>query len=150
MNPQGLYSTFFGVVLSVGAPFALFIIGNWCLTTLFDGEGSLKDIFIAACYALLPIALIMIPVTIATNFVVAEEVDILQVILTASYIWAGILLFFGMQVTHDYSMGKNVLTILGTIVAMICIMFIAILFTSLLGKIVSFITNIITELQFRL
>jgi len=150
MNPQGLYSTFFGIILSVGAPFALWIIGNWCLTTLFDGEGSLKDIFIATCYALVPIVLIMIPVTIATNFVVAEEIDILNVLLAASYIWAGILLFFGVQVTHDYSMGKNFITILGTIVAMVCIMFIAILFTSLLGKLVSFVTNIITELRFRL
>ena len=92
----------------------------------------------------------MIPVTNATNFVVAQEVDRLNVILTASYIWAGMLIFFGMQVTHDYSMGKNVLTIFGTIVAMIVIMFIAILFTSLLGKMVSFITNIVTELRFRM
>ena len=37
-----------------------------------------------------------------------------------------------------------------TILAMIVIMFIAILFTSLLGKMVSFVTNIVTELQFRL
>ena len=150
MNPQGVYSTFFGIILSVGAPFALWVIGNWCLTTLFDGEGSLKDIFIATCYALVPIILLMIPVTIMTNFVVAEEVDILNVVLAASYIWAGILIFFGTQVTHDYSMGKNVLTVLGTIVAMVCIMFIAILFTSLLGKIVSFVTNIVTEIQFRM
>ena len=150
MNPQGSYATFFGIVLSIGAPLALWVIGNWCLTTLFDGEGSLKDIFIATCYALVPVILLMIPVTIATNFVVAQEVDILNVILTASYIWAGMLIFFGMQVTHDYSMGKNVLTIFGTIVAMIVIMFIAILFTSLLGKMVSFITNIVTELRFRM
>ena len=150
MNPQGSYATFFGTALSVGAPFALWVIGNWCLTTLFDGEGSLKDIFIATCYSLVPVILIMIPVTIATNFVVTEEVSLLNVILAISYIWAGMLIFFGMQVTHDYSMGKNVLTIFGTIVAMIVIMFIAILFTSLLGKMVSFITNIITELQFRM
>ncbi|MBR6681311.1 MAG: YIP1 family protein [Clostridia bacterium] len=150
VNPQELYNTFFGSVLSVCVPLALWVIGNWCLTTLFDGEGSLKDIFIATCYALVPMILIMIPATIATNFVVAEEVDIVNVVLTASYIWSGMLIFFGMQVTHDYSMGKNILTIFGTLLAMIIIMFIAILFTSLLGKMVSFVTNIVTELQFRL
>jgi len=56
----------------------------------------------------------------------------------------------GMMVTHDYSLGKNFITSLGTIVAMAFIMFIAILFTTLVGNIVSFITNIIVEIDYRL
>ncbi len=149
LNPQGSYSTLFSAIASVGAPFALWIIANWCLTTLFDGEGSFKDIFIATCYALMPLVLIMIPTTIASNFLIAEELDILSVINAFAFIWAGLLIFFGMMVTHDYPMGKNVLTVLGTILGMVIIMFIAILFTTLLGKLVSFVTNIVTELQFR-
>ncbi len=149
LNPQEQYSTLFGVILSVGAPFALWIIANWCLTTLFDGEGSFKDIFIATCYALMPVVLIFIPTTLASNVLVAEELDILSVINAFAFIWAGLLIFFGMMVTHDYPMGKNILTTLGTIVGMIIIMFIAILFTTLLGKLVSFVTNIVTEIQFR-
>ncbi|MBQ8345613.1 MAG: YIP1 family protein, partial [Clostridia bacterium] len=78
MNPQEVYSTIVDVLLSVCVPLALFIISNWCLTTLFEGEGSFKDIFIACTYSLLPIVLIYIPVTIASNFVVATEVDILN------------------------------------------------------------------------
>jgi hypothetical protein len=60
------------------------------------------------------------------------------------------LIFFGMMVTHDYPMGKNILTTAGTILGMIVIMFVALLFSTLLGKLVSFVTNIITELQFRM
>ena len=150
LNPQEQYSTILEVILSVGAPFALWTIANWCLTTLFDGEGSYKDIFIATCYALMPMVMIMIPTTIASNFLVAEELDILSVINAFAFIWAGILIFFGMMVTHDYSMGKNFLTTLGTIVGMIVIMFVAILFTTLLGKLVGFVTNIVTEIQFRI
>jgi high-affinity nickel permease len=52
--------------------------------------------------------------------------------------------------THDYSLGKNVLTIIGTLVAMIFIMFIALLFTTLLGKVVGLFSNIITELSYRI
>ncbi len=150
LNPQEQYATLFGVILSIGAPFALWTIANWCLTTLFDGEGSFKDIFIATCYALMPVVLIMIPTTIASNFLVAEELDILAVINAFAYIWAGLIIFLGAMVTHDYGMGKNFLTTLGTILGMIIIMFIAILFTTLLGKLVSFVTNIVTEIQFRM
>ncbi len=149
-NPQGMYSSLFTVLLSVCVPAFLWMAGNWCLTTLFDGEGSFKDIFIATTYSLAPIVLIWIPVTIASNFVLVDELNILSVITAIGFVWVGLLLFFGTMVTHDYTMGKNFALTLFTIVGMICIMFIAILFSTLLGKLVSFVTNIITELQFRM
>lgn len=150
MNPEGKYSTIFVQIAAVGAPFLLFAIANWCLTTLFDGEGSFKDIFIALSYSLAPIPLLVIPSTIISNVVTESETTIVTLLVSVAYIWAGILIFFGMMVTHDYSLSKNVLTTLGTIVGMAFIMFIAILFTTLLGKIVSFVTNIIDEINFRI
>jgi len=150
LNPQKQYNTFFGVVLSICVPLALWVVANWCLTTLFDGEGSLKDIYVASCYSLLPMALIFVPTTIASNFVLAAEANILSVLNAVAFVWAGMLIFFGMMVTHDYAMGKNVAITLFTIVGMVCIMFIAILFTTLLSKMVSFVTNIVTEIRFRI
>jgi hypothetical protein len=47
-------------------------------------------------------------------------------------------------------MGKNIITILGTAVAMVFIIFVAMLFSTLVGKMISLITNIVTELQFRM
>ena len=149
MNPQENYATIFGVALSVLVPFFLFITANWCLTTLFEGEGSFKDIFVAASYALTPFLILIVPVTIATNFVIANETDILSLLSTVAFIWMGLLLVLGVMVTHDYSIGKNLLTIVGTILGMVCIMFIAILFSTLLGKLVGFVTNIIDEIRFR-
>ena len=150
MNPQGNYSTIIGVAISVLVPFFLFIVSNWCLTTLFEGEGSFKDVFIAASYSLTPFLILVIPVTIATNFVVASEKDILSLLLTIAFIWMGMLLILGVMVTHDYMIGKNLLTVVGTIIGMVCIMFIAILFSTLLGKLVGFVTNIVDEIRFRM
>ena len=50
MNPQGVYSTIFMQLLVVVVPIALFAVANWCLTTLFEGEGNLKEIVIAIGY----------------------------------------------------------------------------------------------------
>ena len=148
-NPHGSYSTIVDQAISVLVPFALWAIANWCLTTLFDGEGSMKDILIALGYALIPMTLVLIPTTIASNFLLVEEIDILSMIVTIGYIWTGLLIFLGMMVTHDYSMGKNVLTTVGTLIGMVFIMFVALLFTTLIGKIVGFISNIVTELNYR-
>ena len=55
--------------------------------------------------------------------------------------------------SNDNSLGeflfKNVLTILATIVGMAFIMFIGVLFSSLIGKMISFVSGIISELSYR-
>ena len=149
-NPRGLYSTFFAQITGVLLPLFLFVIGNWCLTTLFEGEGSLKDVFIACSYSLAPLPLFIVLTTLFSNVALKTEIDMLDMLVTFGFIWLGFLLFFGTMTTHDYTLGKNVLTIIGTLVAMIFIMFIALLFTTLLGKVVGLFSNIITELSYRM
>ena len=150
INPQGSFTTVWAQAISVLVPFLLFAVANWCLTTLFEGEGSFKDIVVAMSYSLLPQPMLIIPATIMSNVVISNEVKLLNLLTSAAFIWVGILLFFGTQVTHDYSLGKNMLTIFGTLIGMIFIMFIGILFTTLLGKIVSLISNIVIEITYRL
>ena len=149
-NPTNKYSTIIVQILAVGVPLALFVVANWCLTTLFDGEGSFKDIFVSVGYALSPMPLLIIVSTFLSNILTAEEMAISTMLVTIAFIWAALLLFFGMAVTHDYTMGKNMITILGTILAMAIIMFVAILFTSLIAKIVSFVSSLIIEIGYRL
>ena len=150
MNPEGTYSTIFMQTLVVFVPILLFAVANWCLTTLFDGEGSFRDIFIACGYSLLPIVLTTVPVTIFSNVVVSNEVDILKLIIAFGFIWTGFLLFFGMMVTHDYTILKNVLITVCTIIGMAFIMFLAVLFTSLVMDMVRYFTNIFTEINYRI
>ena len=149
-NPEGLYSSIMSQALSVLVPLALFVLANWCLTTLFEGEGSLKDIFIASSYSLLPLPLLLVPATIYANVASIEELDIVNMLYTIALVWVFLLLFCGTMITHDYSMGKNFITVLGTLVGMVFIMFIAILFTTLVGKMISLVTDIVSEIQFRL
>ena len=88
-NPQKSYITLFGAATSVIVPLALWVIGNWCLTTLFDGEGSFKDIYIATTYALTPTILTIVPATIASNFVLSSELKMVSFITTLGFIWLG-------------------------------------------------------------
>ena len=148
-NPRDRYSTILVQIVSIVVPVLLWCAGNWCLTTLFEGEGSLKDIFIATSYSLAPLPLLVIVSTIFTNVLTLQEGTIVSRLVTIGYIWVAFLLFFGMLVTHDYSLGKNVLITICTIVAMAVIMFVAILFSSLLVKMVTFVISIITEISNR-
>ena len=150
LDPYASLASLWAQVFGVLVPLFLFVLANWCLTTLFEGEGSFKDIFVASGYCLLPIPLLVIPTTIYSNFCITTETDIIGFISTFAFIWLGLLLFFGTMVTHDYSMGKNIITVIGTVVGMVFIMFLAVLFTTLVGKIVGLVTNIVDEIQYRL
>ncbi|MBQ8416030.1 MAG: YIP1 family protein, partial [Clostridia bacterium] len=149
MNPMGNTTTIWMQAISVLIPLLLFVTANWCLTTLFEGEGSFKDIFIATSYSLLPLILLIIPATIASNWVTTTEAAIITMITTIAFIWVGLLLFCGTMSTHEYSIFKNLITILGTIVAMAFIVFLVLLFSMLLMKLVSLVSNIVLELQYR-
>lgn len=136
-------------IASIALPVILWSVANWCLTTLFDGEGSLRDIFITTCYSLFPLPAFIIFTTLYSNFITASEIGFVNLIIGVGYFWVGFLLFFGMQTIHDYTLFKNVLTCIASIVGMAFIMFLGVLFSSLIGKIFSFIYNIILELSYR-
>lgn len=149
-NPYGSYTSIFGQILSLVVPVLLWCISNWCLTTLFEGEGSFKDIFIATCYSLVPVPLLLIPTTLLTNIFTLNEQQIITLLTALMWVWVGLLLFFGSMVTHDYSLFKNLLTTLGSIIGMAFIMFIALLFSSLIQKMVGMVTSIVVEISYRL
>ena len=138
-----------GPMASVLVLVVLWVVANWCLTTLFDGEGSLKDIFIATSYALIPIPIIMIPATIATHFCSLAEAEFITLALGIAYVWTGMLIVFGSMTTHGYSMGRNIAICFFTIVGMVFIMFLAVLFWNLITRMISFVSDIITEISYR-
>lgn len=64
-------------IASVLFPLALFCVGNWGLTTLFDGKGRLYQIYMGTAYALTPYPLIQIPMILFSNLVTGRRRSIL-------------------------------------------------------------------------
>ena len=149
-NPYGGYANVFIQIISVMVPLLLWVTANWCLTTLMEGEGSFKDIFVATAYSLTPLPIFMVVSTLLTHIATASEAPLINMLSTVAWTWVGLLLFFGMMITHDYSLVKNVITSVGTIMGMAFIMFVGILFSTLVGKIIGFISGVVTEISFRL
>lgn len=137
-------------VLTVLIPFGLWCCVNWGLTTLMDGEGSLKDIVIATAYSLMPIVIISLSVTVISNFAVAQEQQFIAFFTALSYAWALGLVFIGVLVTNDYSLFKNTYTSLISLIGMGFVAFLAVLFLNILQNMSSFITTLLNEITFRL
>ena len=145
-NPRGSNMSILMAALSISLPVLLWAVSNWCLTTLFEGEGSFRDIYIATCYSIAPLSLTFVIATIMTNVMTIDQQKMVTLVIAIGLVWSALLIFFGMVVTHDYSIGKNFITTIGTLVAMLVIMFVALLFSSLLLKMVSFVTGLGKEI----
>ena len=131
-------------------PLGLWVISNWCFTTLMDGEGTMKDIYIATAYSLKPYIITAIPLWILSMVLTLEEAFIYTAFSTIVLFWTLALLFFGMMVTHDYSLGKAIITTVLTLLGICLILFIALTFTNIIQKIYDFGSDIYHEFNYRL
>ncbi|WEK54747.1 MAG: Yip1 family protein [Candidatus Cohnella colombiensis] len=130
-------------------PFFLWCVANWSLTTLMDGEGKFKEIIIATAYSTLPIFLLFVPATIYSRFITLEETAFYYYLNTFAIIWFMYLLFVATMTVHQYTVAKTLVTIFLTIVCMGFIIFLGMLFFSLIQQMYSFFYTIYRELQFR-
>ncbi|WP_314586010.1 YIP1 family protein [Paenibacillus terrigena] len=130
-------------------PFLLFCVANWSLTTLMDGEGKFKEIIMATGYALLPLVIIFLPQILFSNVITSEEKAFYYLLDSIAYLWFLYLLFVGIMTVHQYSAGKTILTLFLTAVAMMVIIFIALLFFNLLSQMYLFIESLYREILVR-
>ncbi len=128
----------------------LFTVSNWTITTLFNGKGKMKDIYIVVCYALTVLIVGDVIVTFASNFVTTEEVMILTSVQLLCYVYFIFLVVAGLGTVHEYGLGGNIMSIVMSIVAAAIILFIGILLFTMIERMVSFFSSVFEELMRRL
>lgn len=124
-------------------------VSNWMFCTLLDGKGRFEEIWVATCYSLLPYVLLSLPMTIISHFLTNNEALFYNVAMALIYAWVGLLLFIGMMSMHQFSMPKNILTILFTCAGIVLILFLLVLLFTLGQNVWTFIITIVNELNFR-
>ncbi|WP_169084838.1 Yip1 family protein [Paenibacillus sp. PL91] len=136
-------------LLTIVFPFFLWCVSNWAITTLMDGEGKFKEIVMATGYALVPIVLLYVPITVASRFMVEEETAFYYLVISISSIWFVALLFVGTMTVHQYTAFKTIMTMILTVIVMGIIVFLGTLVMSMMQQIYEFIVNIYREIIFR-
>ncbi len=136
------------VVLAVG-PYLLWCVSNWCLTSLMDGEGGMKDMIIATGYALLPLIFVNLLYIGFSWALVEEEGHYILLLDGIGTLWTLLWVFFGMMVTQQYAFGKSVATAVLSIVGMGLILFVLLLLFYLAQQVYTFVFDLFTEIEFR-
>ena len=129
--------------------FLVWVVGNWSLCTLFNGEGTMQNIFCVSAYALVPYIVSMIINTAASNVLLPREEGFLAFITVLGVGWSFIMMVSAMKAVHQYSVPKTLLAMIVTVLAMIIMLFIVVLLVSLFQQVYIFFYTIYTELLLR-
>lgn len=128
----------------------LFAIANWSITSLTEGEGRFKDIIIVVGYSMLPMVLTFLPATFISHFVASNEEGIYYLLMSISILLFVLLVVIGIMIIHNFGFGKTIFTIILTFIALLLIIFIALLLSSLINQVYMFLKSVYTELILRL
>jgi hypothetical protein len=148
INPSQ-FRIFRSIILSV-LPYVVFIVANWSITSLMDGKGKFKEIYLVIGYTFFPYITLRIISIFMSNFYSVDEGFFYYGTISFGLGLSLYLIFMGIRSIHEYSVFKTVVTILLTFLSMTVIIFMGLLAINLAQQIILFIQTIIKEITLRL
>ncbi len=129
-------------------PCAVFVAANYMVSSINEGEGRVKDVYIATAYSLAPYIIFM-PFVIALSYVVTlNEAFVLSFAALLIWVWAAVILFLGLKEIHNYEVKE----VIKNILLSLFLMFVAVILYSiiymLLDQLIGFIYSIVKEVAY--
>lgn len=107
-----------GIVAGFFILLGLFIVCNWLVTSINDGDGTLAQVYMIPAYGCLPLLVVLAAITALSYGMTYNESFLLTIMLLVGIVWSVILIFLGFMTVHDYTAKENVKSILITVIFM--------------------------------
>ncbi|MDR3174487.1 MAG: YIP1 family protein [Treponema sp.] len=137
------------VALRILLPLVLWTVANWSLTTLMDGRGRMGDVYMAVCYALTPYVIINAAMIALSHVITYDEGTVYYMLAGFSVVWMAALILAGMMMIHDYTLTKTIFSSVLTLVGMGVMVFIFVVFISLISDTIAYFVSLYREILYR-
>lgn len=134
------------IVLGFWVLLGLFISCNYLVTSINDGNGTLKQIFMVPAYGSLPAMAALLAVTVVSYGLTYNESFLLTIIMIVGITWSLVTIFIGLQTVHQYTFKEAVMSIFLTVIFMVIIAVMLITISIMWNSLWSFITSVGKEL----
>ena len=126
-------------------PIILFIIANYLMSSLMEGEGRFKDIFVSTIGSLTPIIIIYPIVIIISNVLTNQESFLYSFLIVVMFIWTGLLLFMNIKNTHNYTVKQTIVNLLLTVFMLVILILVILVVYVMVYQVYSFIADLVKE-----
>ena len=136
------------LVRAIG-PIVLFVLCNYLVSSITEGEGRAKDLYIGLAYAMSPYLVAALPLQIITNVLVQNESFVYHFPMLLVIGWSAILFFMMVQEMHNYSFKETVKNLLITLFTICLFLLIGFIVYLLYGQLSDFVVSIVQEVAIR-
>ena len=123
----------------------LWTVANWAVSTLLQGIGRLREVFIVTAYSTLPLIVYDLLAVVLSHTMASANSSVLTGLHTIAIILCGVMLCVGLMTVHDFTFPRVVLTALLTVIMMILIVFVLFMLGILLSQFFGFVSTIALE-----
>ncbi|MBK8137227.1 MAG: YIP1 family protein [Chloroflexi bacterium] len=134
-------------VTYVVLPLLFWNVANYLVSTISDGEGRLRHVFIGSAYSLFPYALFALPIALLSNVLTLNEAFIHGFSTQIMWFWMGIMLVIMVREIHNYSVSETVRNIFATLFTMAMFLLTAYILYVLFTQLFEFIQAIVQEVS---
>lgn len=138
-----------GELLLLLVPLALFIVVNYLVSTINDGEGRFKDIYIGTIYSLAPFLVFSPILTLLSNVLTYNEAFVYVFSIRIIYAWCLIILFIMLKEIHNYTFSDTIRNIFVTLFGMVIMLLVVFIVFVLIDQVYDFVYSIIKEAVLR-
>jgi len=141
-------NSIFILIKTVGLPI-LWVFVGWLVSSLAQGKGTLKEIFIMTSYCLTPRIIYNAVFLVASHFLIPGNISYLDIFSVICWIATILLMICGMIQIHEYELKQVIKTSIITLLGVAFIIFIIFIIYTLLQNFIGFIVNVYSEIALR-
>ncbi len=129
-------------------PAFLWVLGNYMISAINDGEGTLRSVYIGTAYSLVPYVVLGPIVIVSTYVLTLNEAVIVHYLWGIAIAWSAILIFVAVREIHNYTVKETVKIILLTFFFMIMAVIVCVILFLIGQQVVLFVQDIISEVTY--
>lgn len=137
------------IVISFILPLFLWVIMSYMISSINDGEGTLKKIYISTAYALSPYLIISPIVTAISHVLTLNEAFIVDFGWNIAVIWSAVLLFISVREIQNYKFTTTIKNIILTFLLIILAIVTCLLLYLMFKQMIVFFEGLWKELAYR-
>ncbi len=135
--------------LTIVIPIVIFVFANYLMSSLMEGEGTLKATFINTIGALMPVFVLFPFIILISNFITLNESFLYTFGIGLMVAWAAVLVFFNIKETHNYSVGQTFMNLFMTVLMMVVIIVVLIMVYLMVLQVTNFVSDVVKEVILR-